>query len=155
MTLDEEYLLEVTFLNPTNAARHYRNHVLSQYEKFNPNDPKFPSMSLQKYMNKAKDLSEAPSAPYTDTTAPIIGFKIKRNEDKSERYVKVKRHSSYYSKFNFSEIVIFVDDDVRGHEIVSYYLGKPKKLNKLLLDYSGELPSQTVEELLKEVLYLN
>lgn len=66
MIITEEFLLKATFKNPINLQKHYDKHVLKPNEKFDPNDPKFPYMSLKEYAKRAEDFSNEPAGDSED-----------------------------------------------------------------------------------------
>lgn len=144
MIYTEEFLNEVTFTNAENLNRHYNDHVLKDGEKLDPENPKFPPMTKEEYAKRAKELSEAEAGLSSDRVSHIIGFKInkhakKHNEDEPFRNVKIRKRCQFYPHDRFCEEVIYVDDDIQGREIITYFVGRRGKINRELKSYCGEL----------------
>ena len=91
MLFTEEYLFEVTFTNPNNLKKHYLSHVLQPGEQFNPEDPKFPYMTMEEYAQRAKELSEEPAGLSTDRSSHVIRFKVE-----NDRLEKCRKRSPFY-----------------------------------------------------------
>ncbi len=138
MIFSESFLLEATFLNAANLDRHYQKHVLQPGEVFNPDDPKFPHMSKEDYANRAETLSLVPAGDSEDRSSHIIGFEIEDG-----RRVKIHKRSPFYPRDRFCEVVMYVEDENRGTEIISYMLGRPGKLFRLKQHFVKELPENT------------
>lgn len=152
MIFMEEYLLETTFANKRNLEKHYKDHVLEIGERFNPDNPKFPHMSMEQYDFLADELSNEKAGLSTDRdpSTHVIGFVLKDG-----RSVKFRKRSQFYPRERFSELVIYVDDELRGHETISYMLGRPGKIFRMLQQYQSELPeneAQVVDNSVVEML---
>lgn len=140
MKLSEEFLLEVTFENRFNLERHYADHVLRPNERFNPENPKFSYMSIEEYARRAEELSNA-DAGKSDSRENIVGFITERNG--IERIIKYKKYSS---RRGFGEEVIYVDDEEKGHEIITYMMTRPGKLYRERKNFKRELPENVTNE---------
>lgn len=108
-------ILDEVFFKPKNLDIHYNKHVLSNEDGL----LKIQYMSKDAYNNLADRLSTADAKPITDTTANIIGYVTK-----TDRIVK-------HNKFNKLTIV-YVDDDIRGHEVISLYKQPTEKFFRKL-----------------------
>ncbi len=149
MIFTEEYLYEATFMNPNNLDSHYRSHVLQPGEKFDPNDPKFPPMSKEEYANYAEKLSlenAGRSDDYNPSTK-VIGWEIGDG-----RKVKFRKISPFYPGTKFCEMVMYVDDDLHGNEIINYMIGRPGKIYRVKKQFVSELDeSLTISEALEKL----
>ena len=117
-----EDLVEVYF-TPRNRERHYNSHVISDAD----GPFKMTEMTIEEYDQLADDLSSAPASKLNDRSARIIGYITK-----SGRTVKHDKETLL--------TVVYVDDDIKGHEAISLYkqpTGKFfRKLNTPGLDMS-------------------
>ena len=140
MRFTEEYLFEATFTNPENLKRHYHQHVLQDGEKFDPMDPKYPSsMTIEEYAKEAKELSEAEAGDSENRESHIIGFQIGNG-----RRVKFRKRTNQFEHnpelARFCDMVMYVDDEERGTEVISYMLGRPGKIFRMKQQFVSELP---------------
>lgn len=142
MIFTEEYLFEATFTNPANLDRHYNQHVLKDGEEFNPDDPKFKPISKEEYARRAQELSETKAYPSDDRdpSHTVIGFVLKDG-----RCVKFRKRCSDYPTERYCEEVIYVDDENKGHEIISYLVGRPGKIFREKKNFLSELPENIPE----------
>ena len=69
---------------------------------------KLPNMTPEEYNNLADELSSAKASKINDRNARIIGYVADNGKT-----VKYDRLTSY--------VVAYVDDDIKGHEAVSFY----------------------------------
>lgn len=148
MIFDEQFLNEATFLNPENLKQHYLSHVMqNKDEKFDPNDPKFPPMSMEEYMRRAEELSEEPAGKSDDRVSHVIGFMIRDPKTGKPRRCKFRKRSPFYKheSRSFPEMVIYVEDDILGHEIISYMVARPGKIFRERQHYIGELPENETQ----------
>lgn len=144
MLFTEEYLYEATFMNPSNLTSHYLSHVLQPGEKFNPSDPKFPPMTKKEYADYAEKLSleKAGKSDDYNTSTKVIGWEVEDG-----RKVKFRKRSPLYPNTKFCEMVMYVDDDVHGNEIINYMVGRPGKMFRMKKQLVSELDeSLTTDE---------
>lgn len=116
-------LEEVYFTNKRNLDRHYNKHVLSDED----GPLKMEYMPEEEYNELANTISEAPAGKLNNKAARIIG------------YVTTSGRKIKYDK-NHNLTVVYVDDDVNGHEVIALYkqpLNKFfRKLNTPNTDFS-------------------
>lgn len=144
MIFEENYLLEATFLNKDNLAAHYDSHVLKVGEKFDPKNPKFPHMSIEEYEKRAIELSEMDAGKSDDTNpkTKVVGFMLNDG-----RCVKFRKRCPFFITDRYCEVVIYVDDEIHGHEVITYMVGRPGKLKRVKENqYAGELPENIKED---------
>ena len=136
--LTEQCLEEATFSGKNHLQTHYDRHVLKQNEKFDYNDPKFPYMTIDEYAKRAEDLSNT-KAGASDSDESVIGYVSNNDNWRFPRLIKIKRKSELNAEM--SEVVIYVDDEVAGNQIMSYMLIRPDKaLRRMKRDKINELP---------------
>lgn len=144
-----KYILnETLFTNSENLDRHWEKHVLKQDEPFNSLDPKFPNMTKDQYDKFADELSNMTawtSKDINNPDIPVIGFVLKDG-----RRVKFLKHCRYWVLSKFPEEVIYVDDDKKGHETISYMLCKPDKIIRELRNFASELPENIKDKTTEE-----
>lgn len=117
-TLVEDSILDEVYFTKDNLNRHHYKHVIS-----NEDGPlKMQYMTPEAYDKLADDLSSSHASRINDKNADIIGYITKNG-----RIIKHDRKNKL--------TVIYVDDDVRGHEAISLYKQSTKKffdrLNKV------------------------
>lgn len=117
-TLVEDSILDEVYFTKDNLNRHHYKHVIS-----NEDGPlKMQYMTPEEYDKLADDLSSSHASRINDKNADIIGYITKNG-----RIIKHDRKNKL--------TVIYVDDDVRGHEAISLYKQSTKKffdrLNKV------------------------
>lgn len=108
--LIEKDLDEVFFDNEQNLLNHYNKHVLSGSD----GTKQLPNMTKDDYNNLADKLSSSPCGSISDKSAQVVGY-----ETVSGRRIKFDKSSGY--------VVVYVDDDVRGHTAIALYKQTPKK----------------------------
>lgn len=160
----ENYLTEASWRNKNQFENHYKDHVLSDGEEFDPSNPKFVNMPQSEYVDMAETISNFPAnravykTIYNDDgtvqrrimndRSNVIGFILKPD---SNKYKRVKRKAKIVvtpdrylpngvSGKDFRTLVIYVDD-LGEDEIVSCYLLRPNKLRGLInYQFESELP---------------
>lgn len=138
----EKYIDEATFSGSDHLWRHYKKHVLSEGEKFSPENPKFPYMSMREYADRAEQLSLAPhkeihNASEIDGAIGVIGWKVHNDEWRRDRNMKINIDSPLHK--GFVEIVIYVDVADGDNQIFSYMLANKNKVKLRFAEKSGEI----------------
>lgn len=113
-TLDEVYFTD------RNLKAHYNKHVASDID----GNLKLPDMTPDEYNNLADELSSADASRINNKEARIIGYVADNG-----KIVKYDRLTNY--------VVAYVDDDIKGHEAVSFYKQPINKFFKKLNDESS------------------
>ena len=109
-TLVEDSMLDEVYFTKDNLNRHHYKHVIS-----NEDGPlKMQYMTPEEYNKLADDLSSSHASRINDKNADIIGYITKNG-----RIIKHDRRNKL--------TVVYVDDDVRGHEVISLYKQPTKK----------------------------
>lgn len=109
-TLVEDSVLDEVYFTKDNLNRHHYKHVIS-----NEDGPlKMQYMTPEEYDKLADDLSSSHASRINDKNADIIGYITKNG-----RIIKHDRRNKL--------TVVYVDDDVRGHEVISLYKQPTKK----------------------------
>lgn len=109
-TLVEDSILDEVYFTKDNLNRHHYKHVIS-----NEDGPlKMRYMTPEEYDKLADDLSSSHASRINDKNADIIGYITKNG-----RIIKHDRRNKL--------TVVYVDDDVRGHEVISLYKQPTKK----------------------------
>lgn len=109
-TLVEDSILDEVYFTKDNLNRHHYKHVIS-----NEDGPlKMQYMTPEEYDKLADDLSSSTASRINDKNADIIGYITKNG-----RIIKHDRKNKL--------TVVYVDDDVRGHEVISLYKQPTKK----------------------------
>ena len=109
-TLVENSVLDEVYFTKDNLNRHHYKHVIS-----NEDGPlKMQYMTPEEYDKLADDLSSSRASRINDKNADIIGYITKNG-----RIIKHDRKNKL--------TVVYVDDDVRGHEVISLYKQPTKK----------------------------
>ena len=109
-TLVEDSMLDEVYFTKDNLNRHHYKHVIS-----NEDGPlKMQYMTPEEYDKLADDLSSSHASRINDKNADIIGYITKNG-----RIIKHDRRNKL--------TVVYVDDDVRGHEVISLYKQPTKK----------------------------
>ena len=109
-TLVEDSMLDEVYFTKDNLNRHHYKHVIS-----NEDGPlKMQYMTPEEYDKLADDLSSSHASRINDKNAAIIGYITKNG-----RIIKHDRRNKL--------TVVYVDDDVRGHEVISLYKQPTKK----------------------------
>ena len=116
---------------------HYFKHVLMPGERFNPEDPKFPYMSEEDYVNEAKELT-LQSADKINSNSNIVGF-VLQNYNDIKKIIKIRWPSKW--DINYADIVIYNDND-SVEDIYTFFLGKLDRLGKYESQYVYDLYSQ-------------
>lgn len=139
-------MLDAQFSNIESLKRHYIDHVLQLGEEFDPSNPKFPYMTIQEYIERAKNLAMT-RAGHSDDYRPeteYVGFISQRKGcgQPRPRFIKFRKKSEFNEEFG--EIVVYV----KGYgeyrdEIISYYMTRPHKLFKEKMNRIAELPENT------------
>lgn len=106
----ESLSMDEVFFTDKNLKKHYDKHVISD----NDGRLKMPMMSSEEYNSLADELSSSPAGRLDDRNSRIIGY-IANNG----KTVKYDRLTNY--------MVAYVDDDVKGHEAISFYKQPIKK----------------------------
>lgn len=96
--------LDEVYFTSKNLLKHYNKHVVSNEDGM----LKMDKMTMDDYNQLADTLSSAPAGRINDRSANIIG------------YVTVNGKSVKHDKKN-QLTVIYVDDDIQGHEAISLY----------------------------------
>ncbi len=126
-------LLEARF-NEEDLIRHYDEHVLKYGEAFDPNDPKFPTMSITQYGDKAEELSLEDFDPMYDmddvknSVTGVLGFITQKEDRKEPTRVKIRIDSEMVH--GYSDIVVYHEDDVLGHDVVTFFLMKKYRIGR-------------------------
>ena len=102
--IHEDYITEVFFTNKKNLDLHYLKHVISDDDE----DMKMVYMSKEEYNNLADTLSNAQAYPINVFDANIIGY-----VSETGRILKYDKETNL--------LVVYVDDDILGHEVISLY----------------------------------
>lgn len=109
-TLVKDSVLDEVYFTKDNLNRHHYKHVIS-----NEDGPlKMQYMTPEEYDKLADDLSSSHASRINDKNADIIGYITKNG-----RIIKHDRRNKL--------TVVYVDDDVRGHEVISLYKQPTKK----------------------------
>lgn len=139
MIIDEQYLIEATFKGKAHLEEHFDEHVLKENESFNPANPKFPhSMTIQDYYNAAEELSLEKAGNSEDRHSEVIGWVNNRPGWPYPRKIKIRRHSKWNP--GYRDVVVYVDDEKSGDNVITFYLGKSKVLFREKQHYLSELP---------------
>ena len=105
-----EEIIDEVFFTKNNLERHHYKHIISDED--GPWQMEY--MTPEEYDNLADKLSSSCASKINDRTAKIIGYVTK-----SGRIVKHDREN-YLT-------VVYVDDDVKGHEAIALYKQHTKK----------------------------
>ena len=109
--------LDEVYFTDKNLKVHYDKHVSSDKD----GDLKLPDMTPDEYNNLADELSSADASKINNKEARIIGYVADNG-----KIVKYDRLTNY--------VVAYVDDNVKGHEAVSFYKQPINKFFKKLND---------------------
>ena len=109
--------LEEVYFTPRNREIHYNRHVISDED----GPLKMDYMTIDEYDELADKLSSAEAGKINDRLSQIIGY-----QTKGGRFVK---HDTL-SKLT----VVYVDDDINGHEAISLYKQPTNKFFRKLND---------------------
>ena len=109
--------LDEVYFTDKNLKVHYDRHVVSDID----GDLKLPEMTSDEYNNLADELSSAEASKINDREARIIGYVA--DNGKTVKYDKLTNC-----------VVAYVDDDIKGHEAVSFYKQPISKFFKKLND---------------------
>ena len=109
--------LEEVYFTDKNLKVHYDRHVVSDDD----GKLKLPDMSEAEYNQLADDLSSATASRINDRNARIIG------------YVAVNGKTVKYDK-ETNYVVAYVDEDISGHEAISFYKQPISKFFRKLND---------------------
>lgn len=112
--------LDEVYFTDKNLKVHYDRHIISDED----GNLKLPDMTPDEYNNLADELSSADASRINNKEARIIGY-IAANG----KTVKYDRLTNY--------VVAYVDDDIKGHEAVSFYKQPIYKFFKKLNDESS------------------
>lgn len=148
---DNAFLFEATFDNPTSLSKHYKQHVLGKGESFDPLNPKFPRMTKSEYAKRAEQLSLASAAASSAFGQRYVGFVV--SHPNGERCIKFKVRSSIYDNPSiraslqgvpgtYCDVVVYVEDELVGNQIITYYVGRPGKISREKQNLVGELPNK-------------
>lgn len=113
---DIEHLDEVYFTS-RNLLKHYNKHVVSDEDGL----LKMDNMSADEYNNLADMLSSSKASKINDRQASIIG------------YVAANGKSVKHDRLN-NLTVVYVDDDIQGHEAISLYKQPSYKFYRMVND---------------------
>ena len=108
--LVEDLYLEEVFFSPRNRTAHHYKHVVSDEDGV----WKMNYLSEEEYDKLADELSTAKASRLNDRNAKIIGYVTKEG-----RIVKHDKENQL--------TIVYVDDDVKGHEAISLYRQSTKK----------------------------
>ena len=109
--------LDEVYFTDKNLKVHYDRHVVSDID----GDLKLPEMTSDEYNNLADELSSAEASKINDRESRIIGYVA--DNGKTVKYDKLTNY-----------VVAYVDDDIKGHEAVSFYKQPIAKFFKKLND---------------------
>ena len=112
--------LDEVYFTDKNLKAHYNKHVASDID----GNLKLPDMTPDEYNNLADELSSADASRINNKEARIIGYVADNG-----KIVKYDRLTNY--------VVAYVDDDIKGHEAVSFYKQPINKFFKKLNDESS------------------
>ena len=136
-------LTETPHFNPrSHLKRHYKDHVLKPGEKFNKNNPKFPSnMTIEDYERAAEELADEPATAMwdVDNAEGVVGWVLHHGNDRTNRIVKIRKHSKFVP--GFYDVVLYVDNK-DDNQIFSFMCGKPSNMANWAYDYQYDLYSQ-------------
>lgn len=149
MLITEELLFEATFVNPVNLQKHYDKHVLKQGEEFNPDDPKFPYMSIEEYAKRAEDFSNERAGNSEDRISHTIGWINNRPGWNFPRIVKFRKSSRLHK--GFGEMVAYVDSPQSGTEVIQYMLTRPGKIFREKKYKISELPENNIDDNISDI----
>lgn len=113
---DIEHLDEVYFTSK-NLIKHYNKHVVSDED----GSLKMDDMSADEYNNLADKLSSSEASKINDKQANIIG------------YIAANGKSVKHDRLN-NLTVVYVDDDIQGHEAISLYKQPSYKFYRMVND---------------------
>lgn len=142
--LREWFRLEETphFDSQYHLKKHFNSHVLKKGEKFDKNDPKFPSdMTIQQYAKEAEELADEPAAAMwdVDNSDGVVGWVLHHGNDRTNRIIKIRKHSKFVP--GFYDVVLYVDNK-DDNQIFSFMLGRPSNMSNWAYDYQYDLYSQ-------------
>ena len=96
--------LDEVYFTDKNLEIHYNRHIISDRD----GKLKLPDMTPEEYNNLADELSSADACKINDKEARIIGYVA--DNGKTVKYDRLTNC-----------VVAYVDDDIKGHEAVSFY----------------------------------
>ena len=108
--LVEDVIIDEVYFTKKNLARHHYKHVISDED----GPLKMEYITPEEYDNLADDLSSSCASKINDREANIIGYVTK-----SGRIVKHDRENKL--------TIVYVDDDIKGHEAIALYKQPTKK----------------------------
>ena len=109
--------LDEVFFTDKNLKIHYDRHIVSDMD----GTLKLPDMTPDEYNNLADELSSAEAGRINNKESRIIG------------YVAANGKTVKYDRLT-NCVVAYVDDDIKGHEAVSFYKQPINKFFKKLND---------------------
>ena len=113
---------------------HYQRHVLAPHEAFDTQDPKFPYMTVDEYLDAGEELSLEHAEPM-DSSANVVGCVIYDPQKDQYRNLKFRKQSKF--KPGYSDVVIY-DTDFDDFA-QSFMLVKPSRLEKYKKQYFCDL----------------
>lgn len=118
-----ELLDEARIKDPRKILQHYQSHVLAPDEQFNPNNPKFPNMSVEEYLDAGEVLSLEHADPM-GSNSDIVGWVIYDHND--YRNMKFRKNSLFMP--GYSDVCIYKTDfsDIEN----TFMLCKPSRIHK-------------------------
>ena len=108
--LVEDSIIDEVYFTKDNLDRHHYKHVISDED--GPLQMEY--MTPEEYNKLADDLSSSVAPQINNKDADIIGYVTKNG-----RIIKHDRRNKI--------TVVYVDDDIRGHEVISLYKQSTKK----------------------------
>lgn len=123
MKLFFEPLDEARIKDANKILDHYNNHVLKPGEQFNSQNPKFPYMPVDDYLDAGEELSLEHAEPI-GSSADVVGWVIyDHNEFRNLKFRKTSKFMSGYS-----DVCIYQTDfsDIEN----TFMLVKPSRLSK-------------------------
>lgn len=139
MIIDEQYFIEATFKGKAHLEKHFNAHVLKENEQFDSNNPKFPhNMTIKDYYNEAEKLSLEKAGNSEDKHSEVVGWVNNKSGWPHPRKIKIRRHSKWDSSCR--DVVVYVDDEKTGNNVITFYLGQPRVLFREKQYYLSELP---------------
>lgn len=106
----EDFVLDEVYFTKDNLDIHHYKHVISDEDGL----LKMEYMTPEEYNKLADDLSSSAASKINDREADIIGYVTKNG-----RTIKHDRRNKI--------TIVYVDDDIRGHEVISLYKQPTKK----------------------------
>ena len=106
----EDCVLDEVYFTKDNLDRHHYKHVIS--DEYGP--LKMEYITPEEYNKLADDLSSSVASKINNREADIIGYVTKNG-----RTVKHDKRNKI--------TIVYVDDDIKGHEVISLYKQPTKK----------------------------